>query len=165
MVEGTLGETSGTLVVEKTNTNSRDAGFVAVAEDGGTFDFQGVEVEGEASDSLAFVVQHRALQPLVPSQSVSKSETQERVVCTRSDTGPVLSFVQGSNVPEDIIAFRGHSLQIARCCSIRKMASTTIRMVYGTHGTSFLEATRMLRLHPLALEIRRSVRCKTKSCR
>lgn len=107
MVEGTLGETSETLVVEKTNTNSGDAGFVAVAEDGGTFDSQGVEVEGEASDSLAFVVQHRALQPLVPSQSVSESETQERVVCTRTDTGPILSFVQGSNVQEDIIAFHG----------------------------------------------------------
>ena len=100
MVEGTLGETSGTLVVEKIDINIGDAGFVAVAKEGGTFDFQGVEAEG-------FVVHQRTLQPLVPSQSVSESETQKRVACTRSDTGPVLSFVQGSNVPEDIIAFQG----------------------------------------------------------
>ena len=38
MVEGTLGETSGTPVVEMTDTNTEDASFVAVAGEGGTFD-------------------------------------------------------------------------------------------------------------------------------
>ena len=57
MVRRTLGETSGTPVVEKTDTNTGDVGFVAMAGEEGTFDSQGVEVEGEASDSLAFVVQ------------------------------------------------------------------------------------------------------------
>ena len=93
MLEGTSEETSETLVAEMAHTNTRDVDFVAVVGEGDTFGSRGLRVEGEASDSLAFVVQKRVPEPLMPSQSVSESETHERVVCTRNDTGHVFPSV------------------------------------------------------------------------
>ena len=107
MVEGALGETSGTPIVEMTDINTEGASFVAMAREESTFRSQGVEMEGETSDSLAFAVHQRTPQSLVLSQSMSGSEPHEKVVCTRIDTGHVFSFVQGSNLPEDVIAFQG----------------------------------------------------------
>src|SRR5688572_8159176 len=90
-----------------TNTNIEGASFVAMARKESIFDSQGVQMEGETSDLLAFAVHQRAPQSFVHSQSLSESEPHEKVVCTRIDTGHVFSSIQGSNLPEDVIAFQG----------------------------------------------------------